>query len=205
MVPGMRRFIRTVFVILSLVPGFAWAQAETYRLDRPHTQIMFSVSHLGFSHSYGRFTDYSGVFKLNRARLQDSSVDVTVRTNSVVMDDPDWTKAVKGDGYFDVAHYPSMSFKSTHVVQTGPGSADIFGNLTLLGMTRPVKLSAVLNKTGRHPFLPVYVAGLSADTVIQRSAFGMDGGLPLVGDDVHIHLEIEGNRVEQPGQEFYNQ
>ncbi len=196
--------IGIAFILCLLLPRLALAQVETYRLDRPHTQVLFSVSHLGFSHSYGRFTDYSGTFTLNRGRLEGSSVNVDIRTDSVTMDDPDWTNAVKDEGYFDVAHYPVMSFRSTKVVRTGQGTADVYGNMTLLGVTKPAKFTVTLNKTGRHPFKEEYVAGLSGDGVINRSDFGMTGGLPLVGDEVQIHLEIEGNRVEAPGQEFYN-
>lgn len=201
-------FNKTVFfialIICFLLPRLAVAQTETYRLDRPHTQVLFSVSHLGFSHSYGRFTDYDGTFTLNRGKLEGSSVHVSIRTNSVTMDDTDWTEAVKGEGYFDVAHYPVMTFQSTKIVRTGPDMADVFGNLTLLGVTRPAKFAVTLNKTGRHPFKEEYVAGLSGDGVINRSDFGMTGGLPLVGDEVRIHLEIEGNRIPQPEQDFYN-
>jgi polyisoprenoid-binding protein YceI len=206
MVPATRRTLLSLLIALfwMLAPHDARAQMETYRLDRPHTQVLFAVSHLGFSHSYGRFTDYSGQFTLNRGHLEGSSVEVNIRTDSVTMDDDEWTDAVKGDGYFDVAHYPVMSFKSTRVVRTGPGMADVFGNMTLLGVTRPAKFAVTLNKTGRHPFKEEYVAGLSGDGVINRSDFGMTGGLPLVGDEVKIHLEIEGNRIESPGQEFYN-
>ncbi len=191
-------------LFLMACPAAARAQMERYMLDKPHTQVIFSVSHLGFSHSYGKFTDYDGMFTLNHGNLAGSSVDVSVKTDSLDMGDAAWNKAVKGSDFFDVIHYPVMRFKSTGIETTGPRTAKVTGDLTLRGVTKPATFDVTLNKTGRHPFMEAYVAGLSADGVIDRSDFGMGSGIPFVGDEVRIHLEIEGHRIAQPGQEIYN-
>ncbi len=191
--------------LLILRPMAALATPEYYRLDRPHTQILFSVNHLGFIETFGKFTNYKGGFTLDRARPERSSVDVTIMTGSIDMGDGDWDNAVKARGYFDVAHYPTMTFHSTRFEKTGRDTAKVTGDLTLLGVTKDVTFNMRLNRVGRHPFMERYVAGLSGEGVLNRSDFGMTGGLPLIGDEVTIHLEVEGDRVEQPGQEMYNQ
>jgi polyisoprenoid-binding protein YceI len=199
----MRRFICCFLLAASMLSS---AQAaEIYKLDKPHTQIIFSVDHLGFVHSFGHFDSYDGGFTMDKGDPSRSTVDVTIHTGSIDMGDPKWNDALKAKGYFDVAEYPDMHFKSTGVERVGSNALKIHGLLTLRGVTKPVTLDATLNKMGQHPFMAVYVAGLSADATIKRSDFGMTAGLPLVGDEVHIHLEVEGNRIPQPGQEIYNQ
>ncbi len=202
--PFLKAFVLLLTLFLLLSPAGAQAGTERYRLDKPHTQVLFSVSHLGFSHSYGRFNAYEGGFTLDHGNLAGSTVDVSVKTESLDMGDADWNRVVMGADYFDVAHYPFMRFKSTHVEVTGQNTAKVTGDFTLRGVTRPVTLDVTLNRTGRHPFMETYVAGLSADTTIHRSDFGMSSGVPFVGDEVKIHLEVEGIRIPQPGEEIYN-
>ena len=200
---------RVILVLAVLASALAWAgaagAAERYRLDKPHTQILFAVSHLGLSTSYGKFMDYDGGFTLDRGNLSRSKVDVTVHMASVDMGDRAWDDAVKGRDFFDVAQYPDMRFVSTGVRRTGDNAAVVTGNLTLRGVTRPVTLDVTLNKTGRHPFMDKYMAGFSAAGVLRRSDFGMGHGVPFVGDEVKLILEVEGERVDQPGQGTYNQ
>ena len=193
-----------LFFYLAMLPLGALA-AETYKLDRPHTQIIFSVNHLGFSHSYGKFLDYDGTFTVDREHPERDAATVTIRTGSLDMGDNSWKEALTGPDYFDSDKYPTMTFKATRVTKTGDQSAKMDGLLTLRGVTRPVALDVHFNKSGRHPFEAKYVAGFSADGVIDRGAFGMTAGEPLVGNDVAIHIEVEGDRVEAPGHDFYNQ
>ena len=89
-----------------------------------------------------------------------------------------------------------MTFKSTAIEVTGDNTANITGDLTILGVTKPVTLNTVHNKSGKHPFSGKDTTGLSATATIKRSDFGMVYGLPLVGDDVEIRIEVEANTRE---------
>ena len=172
----------------------AKAQAlEKYTLESPHTQVLFTVSHLGFSHSTGKFLGYEGGFTLDRADLSKSSIDVTIKTDSIDMGDQKWDDHLKGADFFNVEKFPTMTFKSTSVAVTGENTADVTGDLTILGVTKPIVLKVKHNKSGPHPMAgDKFVAGFDASAIIKRSDFGLSYGLPMIGDDVMISLTVEG-------------
>ncbi len=170
------------------------AAAERYAFDKAHTQILFFVDHLGFSKSQGEFHDYDGHFTFDPEDWSNSAVEVTIRTHSVDMDDHAWDKHMRNEDFFHVAEHPTMRFASTRVERTGEDTGKVHGELTLLGVTRPVTLDVTFNKAGEHFLSKEWIAGFSATTSLQRSEFGMDYGLPAVGDRVDIRLEVEGVR-----------
>lgn len=169
---------------------------EHYNFDKAHTQILFFVDHLGFSMSQGEFHEYEGGFTFDRANPENSSIDVTIKTASIDMDHDKWDAHMKNEDFFHVEKYPEMTFKSTAIEVTGENTAKITGDLTLLDATKPVTLDVTHNKSGEHPYSKKMIAGFSATATINRSEWGMDYGLPGVGDEVHIRLEVEGIKQE---------
>lgn len=182
----------------------AKAEGDYYNFDKSHTQIMFFVNHLGFSMQQGEFHDYTGHFVLNQAKPEESYVEIAIEAASIDMDSEKWEEHMKNQDFFNVEKYPLMTFKSTKIEVTGDNKANVTGDFTLLGITKPVTLAVTLNKAGRHPFNEKYVAGFSATATIKRSEFGMNYGLPLIGDNAEIRIEIEGVREDKEGQEFVN-
>lgn len=182
-------------VFLAAVP--ARADVETYHFDKPHTQIIFFVDHLGFAKSEGKFLDYSGSITFDRDQPENSSVDVTIPTASLDMDDEKWNEHMKGPDFFNVEKFPNMTFKSTAIEITGENLAAITGDLTILGVTKPVVLDVTFNKCDKHPFGSEYHCGFSAATSLNRSDWGMNYGLPMVGDEVEIRIEVEAVREER--------
>ena len=172
------------------------AELHEYRFDKTHTQILFFVNHLGFSNSQGEFHDYDGTIKFDRDNPENSEVNVTIRTESIDMDDNEWNNHMKNEDFFHVAKYPTMTFESTDIKVTGETEGKITGDLTILGTTREVTLDTTFNKAGKHPYSGNYVAGFSATTQIERSNFGMEYGLPGIGDTVNIRLEVEAIRKD---------
>lgn len=172
----------------------ARADIELYGFDKQHTQILFSVGHLGFSTSHGAFRKFEGSFEFNRSEPQKSKVDVTIDTASVDMGDKVWDDELKGGNFFDIAHYPAMHFVGRGVTVTGDKTGKVVGDLTLHGVTKPVELDVTFNKADKHPFSGKYVAGFSAHTLVHRSDFDMAYGTPFVSDDVDIDIEVEGIR-----------
>ena len=196
----LRSVLPLVAVVGFLIAAPVAQAAEKYVLDKPHTQVIFAIDHLGFTKSWGRFLDYDGSFTLDRVDPANSSVDVTVKTDSLDMGDAKWDEHMKGPDFFDVGRYPDMTFKSTQVVVTGDNTADVTGDLTILGVTKPVTLKVVYNKSGVLPMNDkMFVAGFSATGKIKRSDFGMTNGIPLVGDDVDLYLEVQGNQEGYAG------
>jgi polyisoprenoid-binding protein YceI len=191
------RFKASVLVFALIVAPPAAAGADRYVFDKTHTQILFFVDHLGFSRSQGEFHDYDGGFVFDPDNWSRSSVQVAIRTASIDMDDYAWDKHLRSKDFFNVSEYPSMTFRGTRLEQTGERTGQLHGELTLLGVTRPVTLQVTFNKAGVHPLSKKYVAGFSAVAVIHRSDFGMSYALPMVGDKVDLRLEVEGLRREE--------
>lgn len=169
---------------------------EHYTFDKDHTQILFFVDHLGFSKSQGEFHEYDGYFAFDRKHPEKSIIDVTIKTESIDMDSEKWDDHMKSPDFFNVEEFADMTFKSTSIEVTGEKTANITGDLTLLGVTKPVVLKTTYNKSDKHPFSGKYVSGFSAEAMVKRSEFGMAYGLPGVGDDVHVRIEVEGYRTE---------
>ena len=187
------------FVALLLTATTAFAAPDKYSFDPAHTQILFSVSHLGFSHSHGRFNTFDGSFTFDAKNPAASTIDVTVDTGSVDMGSKEWDDAVKADALLNAKKFPKMTFKSTSVTKTDDKTGTVIGDLTLLGVTKPVTLNVTHNKSGNHPYTKNHLAGFSASATLKRSDFGMAKYIPDVGDEVSITIEVEGIRQDFEG------
>jgi polyisoprenoid-binding protein YceI len=193
-----RKFLIFLALLFTIAP-FAQA-ADKYDFDKDHTHLIFFVSHVGFSNTIGRIREYDGYFTFDEQQPQNSEVDVTLKPASVATDVPALDKILIGEKFFNVEKFPTMHFKSTKIVVTGKNTGDVIGDFTLLGITKPVMLHVTFNKSGIHPYTNNYVSGFSADAVIHRSDFGMGAYIPVVGDEVRIHIEVEGtDPLKHPG------
>lgn len=188
----MKKFLTALTLTAALGLSAPAVAADAFTFDIPHTQVMFSVSHLGFSHSHGKFLAFSGGYTFDEAAPEKSTIDVTIDTTSLNMDDAKWDEHLKAADFFNVEKFPTMTFKSTAVEKTGDNIGKVTGDLTLLGVTKPVTLDVTFNKGGVHPYSKKYVTGFSATGTLNRSDFGMTYGLPGVGDEVKIMIEVEG-------------
>ena len=178
-----------LLLILLVSPN---ALADDYKLEPVHTQILFFGDHLGFSKSQGEFLQFDGTFSFDPENPKASIVQVTIQTSSIDMDNQKWNDHMMNEDFFDVEKFPTMTFKSTHVENISENNMDIVGDLTILDVTHPVTLKVTHNKSGVHPFSGKFIAGFSATTTIKRSMFGMTYGLPALGDDIEVRLEVEG-------------
>ena len=183
---------------------FAWlitvcpaVYSADYVLEPVHTQILFFCDHLGFSKSQGEFLNFSGKFTFDPENPAASTAEVTIDANSIDMDNDKWNDHMRNEDFFDVEKFPTIEFKSTKVEVESENQARVHGNLTIIGQTHPVVLAVTHNKAGVHPFSEKFISGFSATTTIQRSQYGMTYGLPALGDEVEIRLEIEGVRIDQ--------
>ena len=108
-----------------------------------------------------------------------------------------WNPYILRYYFFHVEKFPKMTFISTKVESISKNTMKVFGDLTILDHTEPVTLNVTHNKSGKHPFSGKYTSGFSATTQVKRSLFGMTYGLPALGDDIEIRLEVEGQRIPQ--------
>ncbi|MEQ8964797.1 MAG: YceI family protein [Azospirillaceae bacterium] len=182
----------------ALAPATAVAESQAFAFDKSHTHILFFVDHLGFSAVQGEFLDYEGELTLDTEDPANSSVAVTIDVASLDSGHPPRDEHLLDADFFDAEAYPEMTFASTRVEPTGEDTALVHGDLTIKGVTRPVVLDTRLNGLGPNPFAPDQtIAGFSATTEIARSDFGMDFGLPAIGDTVEIRIEIEASPLAE--------
>lgn len=171
----------------------ASAAADSYKIDPAHVSVVFKINHLGFSNMWGRFNDVSGTFVYDDADVAGSKVEVLIKTTSVDTNHQKRDDHLRSPDYLNAVEFPEMKFVSTKIEKNGDKAGKIHGSLTMMGVTKPVVLDAVLNKSGQHPFRKeVTLAGFSATTKIKRSDFGMSYSVPAIGDDLELFLEVEG-------------
>ena len=185
--------MRIVSPILALlfVAGAAMAAPVQYDMDPNHTRIDFSWTHFGFSHPMGRFDEFDGDFRFDPADPTKSSVTVTIPIDSIDTGVAKLDTHLKTADFFDVARYPTATFKSTHVEANGAHGLKVAGDLTLHGVTKPVVLDVVINKIGPHPMGGIAAAGFDATTTIKRSDFGISHFVPNVSDEIAISISTE--------------
>jgi polyisoprenoid-binding protein YceI len=196
---------------LALTAGSAQAETKApapagpppgaYVIDKAHTSVTFRVSHLGFSRYTARFGSVDGKLKFDPAAPATMAVDATIDPRSLALNTPPagFHDQLMGKSWFDAAAFPAITFRSTKVALTGPKTAQVTGDFTLHGVTKPVTLDVTYN--GGYPPNAMDPAGarvgFSAHGVFKRSAFGMGFGVPAPGsnmgvsDDVEVVIETE--------------
>jgi polyisoprenoid-binding protein YceI len=162
-------------------------------IDQSHTAVVFSWSHHGFSHPIARLEQLSGTLLWNRLDLAGSSVQVTLPLEGLRTGDDALNRRLRGADFFDAANYPTIAFKSTEIVQkAGTNEFTIVGALTVRGVTKSVTLLAKINQVEQEPGeLPR--TGFDADGVLRRSEFGLSRYVPMVGDEIAIHITLEAH------------
>ncbi len=182
--------IRIALVILFALTGQTFA-ADTYVFDKNHTEIRFTWSHFGISRTAASFRDYDGRLNFDAAAPEKSALTVKINAKSVQAMSSDAVTFLQAPEWFATEKHPEISFKTTKIVKTGDKTGNIFGDLTLKGVTKPVVLAATLNFKGPHPLSKKPTIGVTAKTMVKRSEFGMAGWIPMVSDEVEIQIETE--------------
>lgn len=191
----MRGLFFAIFLIFLTVSAYA----EQYEIDSAHSAVTFKVRHLlGFVN--GSFDQFEGRFHYIPNKPEDWSVEATIQTESVNTKNDQRDNHLKNADFFDVINFPVMTFKSTKVTDYSNGKAKLHGLLNLHGVEKPVTLDLQVFGTDRDPW-GNYLAGFSAATVINRKDFGLvwnqaaESGKLLVGDEVFISIDVEGQTV----------
>ena len=191
----MRRTLFTAIPAFALSAGLQGnisARAADYTIDPSHTHILFMVNHLGLSNMIGLFTDMAGTFSFDPAHIEASKVKVTIKTASLSTQFGPRDADLKGADWFNVTEFPEMTFTGVSFSKTDDHAGTITGNLTLLGVTKPVTLHVTFNNAGLRASDKKQAAGFSATSKIKRSDFGMKTFIPYIGDEVSLIIETEG-------------
>lgn len=202
----MNRYVFRIAVIVVMAAGLSLpsgAATSTWQIDPQHSSAQFAVRHLGLSTVRGAFSRLGGRMVLDEQNITNSSVEVTIDVNTVDTREPDRDKDLRSERFFDVARFPTMTFKSKKVEQLAPGRLRVTGDLTIRGTTREVTLD-VDGPTApvKDPWGNQRLAA-TATTKINRQDYGvkwnakLDNGGVVVGDDVNITLDVE--MIQKPG------
>jgi len=191
---------RTLKALLLMAPLSALAAPETYVLDPTHTIPVFSISHFGMSTVYGKFERTNGKVVLDRA-AKSGSIEVKIPTATISTGDSKRTDGqrsrdehLRAADFFNVAEFPEMVFKSTKFNFAGDKVESVEGTLTLLGVTKPLKLTAASFACGPNPFSKKEMCGADLVGSIKRTDFGMKYGVPAISDEVKLMIAVEGYR-----------
>ena len=169
--------------------------AADYVIDRQgqHAFINFKISHLGYSWLYGSFKDFSGTFSYDEKNPDTSKVQVSIQTSSVDTNQAERDNHLRSDDFLNVSKFPTATFESTAIKTTGEKSADITGNLTLNGVTKPVVIKAKLTGEGADPW-GGYRAGFEGSTSFKLKDFNIKKDLGPASQEVELTLSVEGVR-----------
>ncbi len=187
----MHKKLLALLAAAAFVTPLSAHAADTYTLDPSHTTVIWKANHVQFSNPNGLLPMVEGTITLDEAAPANSKVDVTVNTGLIVTGNTKFDDHLKNKDFFNVGEFPKATFTSTKVEPTGDKTAKVTGNLTLLGVTKPVTLDVTFNHKGENPFSKKETVGFSATGVVKRSEFGMGYGIPAVSDEVHISIEAE--------------
>ena len=198
----MKPSLAVVIVALLATPALAAdagpapdTAGGSYSIDPRHTFPMFEINHLGFSTQRGRFDKTSGKVVLDPAKQQ-GSIEVNIDTTSIDMGFEDWNKHMRGPDYFNTDKFPTMSFKSDKLsfdAEHNPIAAE--GELTLLGVSKPVTLKISGFKCGADPVTKKWKCGADVAADIKRSDFGLTKYVPYIGDAVRIMIGVEATKT----------
>jgi polyisoprenoid-binding protein YceI len=182
-----KTIIASLIAVTLATPAFA---ADSYTIDSRHTFPVFEVNHLGFSTQRGRFNQVSGKIALDTAAKK-GSVEVSIATDSIDMGLDDWDKHMKSEDFFNVAQHPTMTFKADKFVFNANKPVAAEGALTMLGVTKPVRLTIANFTCGIHPLNRKELCAADVSATIKRSEFGMSKYVPAVGDEIRIAIPVE--------------
>ena len=175
-------------------PSVEGLPAGDYKLDPAHATLLFRISHLGFSHFTGWFDTFSADLKLDPAHPETASLTATVDPASLTVHAPPkgFQEELRAEKFLDAKQFPQITFKSTSVAMKGVSTADVTGDLTFHGVTKPVTLTVTFNGGyAGHVYEPQARIGFSAHGTMKRADFGVSNGIPQPGSNMGVSDELE--------------
>ena len=184
--------------LLVAVMSFVSAQsvyAQTYQIEPGHTYPSFEADHLGISFWRGKFLKTSGKVVLDRA-AKTGSVEITIDASSIDFGHTKMNEHARGKDMFNVEKFPTVTYKSTALQFDGDKLASVEGEMTMLGVTKPMKLTISRFKCIMHPMLKREVCGADAHANFDRSDFGLNYGLPRFAPEVKLDIQVEAIKAD---------
>lgn len=171
----------------------AMAAAEYYVIDRSHTFPHFAIDHMGFSTLYGRFDQTTGKVMIDREN-NNGFVDIEIAAVSITTGHNKRDDHLRSPDFLNVMEFTDIVYKSRNVTFIGKDQARVEGDLTMLGVTKPVSLDVQRIRCGENPMSKKHTCGFEATSSIKRSDFGNTYGFPGIGDNMRLWFEVEAIR-----------
>jgi polyisoprenoid-binding protein YceI len=181
-----------IIAALATLPLTAVTAAD-YTIDPGHTYVSFAVNHLGFSTMRGKFDRQSGTMHYDYAAKK-ASVMIEIDATSIDTGHDKRDAHLQSPDFLNAVENPTITFKSTAVTWNGLKLATLTGDLTILGVSKPVTLTVTSMKCGAHPFSKKFTCGFDATGSIKRSDYGVNYGLPAIGEVLDLQIEVEASQ-----------
>ena len=183
------------FIAAALIASSAPAFAQTYNIESNHTYPSFEADHMGISVWRGKFNKTSGKIVLDRA-AKTGTVDITIDANSVDFGHEKMNEHAKSKDMFNVAQVPTATYKGTSIKFDGDTPVAVIGELTLLGVTKPVTLTINKFKCIQHPMFKKEACGADASAEFKRTDFGLNYGTPRFAPEVKLAIQVEAIKAD---------
>jgi polyisoprenoid-binding protein YceI len=182
-----------LLAIALVVSVAAFGQASTWKADKVHSKLGFSITHLLVSDVEGSFKSVDITVTSSKPDFTDAVIELTAEAKSVYTDNDQRDEHLRGADFFDVEKFATLTFKSKSLKKLDGKKYKLTGDLTLHGVTKPVELDAVLNGTGVNPMSKKTIAGFKVTGVIKRSDFAIGAKFPgaMLSDEVTLSANIE--------------
>lgn len=167
--------------------------AADYNIDPGHTYVSFAVNHLGFSTMRGKFDRQSGSMQFDPGAKK-ASVIIEIDATSIDTGHDKRDAHLQSPDFLNAVENPTITFKSTAVTWNGSVLASVSGDLTILGVSKPVTLTVTSMKCGPHPFSKKETCGFDASGSVKRSDYGVNYGLPAIGEILDLQIEVEASK-----------
>ncbi len=192
----MNTTIKTLAISFAiLLSNFSFAQTQ-WSFDKDHTNVRFSLSHLVISEVDGSFSSFDGSVTTKGDDFENADINFTIKVNSISTENENRDKHLLSEDFFDVAKYPDIKFTSTSMKKSGKSTYELSGNLTMHGVTLPVKLEVRHNGTIKDPWGNTK-AGFKLSGEIDRTKWGLvynstlETGGVMIGEEVEIVCNVE--------------
>lgn len=182
-------FLSALFVITTAFTTIL----NTWKSDAPHTQLGFTVTHLGIADVSGTFNNFDVTITSSKEDFSDAVFELTAEVGSIDTRVEQRNNHLKSADFFDVDKYPTMTFKSNSIKKAGKDKYKLSGDLTIRDITKPITMDLVYRGTIEHPQSKASTAGFQLTGTIKRSDFNVGPGFPapMISDEVRIKADGE--------------
>lgn len=169
------------------------AESKRFSVDTAHSSVVFRIKHMGVAPFYGRFNDMSGQMVWNQDTPEDSSINVTIKAESIDTNNENRDAHLRSPDFFTAREHPEITFKSTELALKSQDTYTVKGDLTLHGVTKPIEIELKRTGAGSHPRSGKDLVGFETTFGIKRSDYNMGWGVDegALGDEVRLHVAIE--------------